>query len=39
MNNSLNPTKIMKKIKKVHFFAEKSEKKPTFAAQKSKRGA
>ena len=27
----------MKKIKKVQFFAEKSEKKPNFAAQKSKR--
>ena len=27
----------MKKIKKVHFFAEKSEKKPNFAARKSKR--
>ncbi len=26
----------MKKIKKVQFFAEKSEKKPTFAARKSK---
>ena len=37
MGISLNPTKIMKKIKKVQFFAEKSEKKPTFAARKSKR--
>ena len=37
MSISLNPTKIMKKIKKVQFFAEKSEKKPTFAARKSKR--
>ena len=27
----------MKKIKKVQFFAEKSEKKPNFAAQKLKR--
>ena len=27
----------MKKIKKVQFFAEKSEKKPNFAAQKMKR--
>ena len=27
----------MKKIKKVQFFAEKSEKKPNFAAQKTER--
>ena len=29
----------MKKIKKVQFFAEKSKKKPNFAAQKNRKGA
>jgi hypothetical protein len=33
MSILLSPTKIMKNIKKVHFFAEKSEKKPIFAAR------
>ena len=33
MSILLCPTKIMKKIKKVQFFAEKNEKKPNFAAR------